>query len=312
MSQLPPLAALRAFEAVARLGSVVKAAESLNVTHSAISHQLRTIEDFLGLSLFLREGKRLQLTEEGRIYALRIRGALADMSEATQRVLTRPKPNDITIGVVPSFALNWLVPRLPDFKAKYPQYTVSLRAGLGFEEMNNGLLDMAVRMGSGGWDGMKQVHLMDDYHIMVAAPSYQPRPTSVNDIKTATIIHNPAIPWATWCQAAGLADWRPTPSYSYNDSNLELEAAQLGHGIMLARTSLVESHLANGTLVQISDICVPYQYPYWLVWPDRSSTSGKIADFSVWISEQAHAYLENSSWADAIHEKNHKINSLNN
>ncbi|WP_374758544.1 LysR substrate-binding domain-containing protein [uncultured Deefgea sp.] len=80
-----------------------------------------------------------------------------------------------------------------------------------------------------------------------------------------------------------MADWRPTPTYSYNDSNLELEAARLGHGIMLARTSLVESHFANGTLVQITDISVPYQYPYWLVWPDRSSTSGKIADFTAWI-----------------------------
>jgi len=303
MSQLPPLSALRAFEAVARLGSVVNAAESLNVTHSAISHQLRALEEFLGLSLFLREGKRLQLTEEGRIYALRIRGALADMSEATQRVLTRPKPNVITVGVVPSFALNWLVPRLPDFKTKYPQYTVSLRAGLGFEEMNNGLLDMAVRMGAGGWDGMKQLHLMDDEQIMVAAPHYQPRPTSANDIKTATIIHNPAIPWASWCQAAGLADWRPTPTYSYNDSNLELEAARLGHGIMLARTSLIESHLANGTLVQITDICVPYQYPYWLVWPDRSATSSKIADFSAWIIEQANDYLKNTRYSHTIPAK---------
>ncbi|WP_288843780.1 LysR substrate-binding domain-containing protein [uncultured Deefgea sp.] len=292
MSQLPPLAALRAFEAVARLGSVVKAAESLNVTHSAISHQLRTIEDFLGVSLFLREGKRLQLTEEGRIYALRIRGAMADLQDATQRVLTRPKPNDITIGIVPSFALNWLVPRLPDFKAQYPQYTIWLRAGLGFEEMNNGLLDMAIRMGAGGWDGMKQIHLMDEQLLVVAAPSYQPRPTSANALKTATIIQNPAIPWATWCQAAGLADWRPTPTYSYNDSNLELEAARLGHGVMLARSSLVESHFANGTLIPITDIRVPYQYPYWLVWPDRSSTSQKIADFTRWMINQANDYLK--------------------
>lgn len=292
MSHLPPLSALRAFEAVARLGSVVKAAESLHVTHSAISHQLRTLEDFLGLSLFLREGKRLQLTEEGRIYALRIRGALADMNEATQRVLTRPKPNDITIGVVPSFALNWLVPRLPDFKAKYPQYTVSLRAGLGFEEMSNGLLDMAIRMGAGGWDGMKQIHLMDDRLIMVAAPHYQPRPTSTDDIKSATVIYNPAMPWATWCQAAGLADWRPSATYSYNDSNLELEAARLGHGIMLARTSLLEAHLANGSLIPITDISVPYQYPYWIIWPDRSRTSKKIADFTAWISEQANMYIK--------------------
>ena len=288
MSQLPPLSALRAFEAVARLGSVVKAAESLNVTHSAISHQLRALEDFLGLSLFLRTGKRLQLSEEGRIYALRIRGALADMQEATQRVLTRPKPNDIVIGVVPSFALNWLLPRLPDFKAQFPQYTVSLRAGLGFDD--NGLLDMAIRMGAGGWDGMQQVHLMDDQLLLVASPHYQPRPKSPNDVKTATIIQNPAIPWASWCQAAGLADWRPTPSYSYNDSNLELEAARLGHGLALTRSSLLETHFANGTLIQITDVSVPYAYPYWLVWPERSGNSHKIADFTAWISQQAKIY----------------------
>ncbi|MFC7421034.1 LysR substrate-binding domain-containing protein [Iodobacter arcticus] len=291
MNALPPLGALRAFEAVARLGSVVKAAESLHVTHSAISHQLRTLEDFLGLSLFLREGKKLLLTEEGRIYALRVRGALGDMVEATQRLQSCPKPHDITIGVVPSFALHWLLPRLPDFKAKYPQYTVNLRAGLGFEDMSDGLLDLAIRMGTGNWEGLQQQHLMDETVLLVAAAHFTPRPQTLAEVKTAVIIANPAIQWTSWCQAAGLADWRPKPAYTYNDSNLEVEAVRLGHGIALSRLSLVSGDIAAGSLVKITEIEVPYQYPYWLIWPERSSASRKLADFSAWIIGQANDFV---------------------
>ncbi|AMC34859.1 LysR substrate-binding domain-containing protein [Janthinobacterium sp. B9-8] len=291
MSQLPPLGALRAFEAVARLGSVVKAAESLHVTHSAISHQLRTLEDFLGLSLFLREGKKLLLTEEGRIYALRVRGALGDMAEATQRVLTRPRPNDITIGVLPSFALHWLLPRLPDFKAKYPQYTINLRASLGFEEMNNGLLDLAIRMGNGNWEGLQQQCLMDESLLLVAAPHFSPRPQTAAEVQTAAIITNPAVQWTNWCQAAGLADWRPKPLFTYNDSNLEIESVKLGHGLALLRRSLVSAAINAGSLVQITEIEVPYQYAYWLIWPEKSSASCKLADFSAWIIGQASDFV---------------------
>jgi len=90
----------------------------------------------------------------------------------------------------------------------------------------------------------------------------------------------PAIQWTSWCQAAGLADWRPKPAYTYNDSNLEVEAARLGHGIALSRLSLVSAAIAAGSLVKITEIEVPYQYPYWLIWPEKSSSSRKLADFS--------------------------------
>lgn len=113
--KLPPLPALRAFEALARLGKVIEAAEELHVTHSAISHQVRSLEDYLCMSLFTRNGRSLALTKEGRIYAYQIRQALAEIAGATEKVLSKPKNNQLTISVLPSYGMFWLLPRLKDF-----------------------------------------------------------------------------------------------------------------------------------------------------------------------------------------------------
>src|SRR5579863_4787446 len=116
MKPIPPLTALRCFEAVARLGGVTLAARELHVTHSAVSQQIKVLEESMGIALFVREARGLRLTEEGRLYALDIRTALRDITEATRRAQARPRESELVIATLPSFAQHWLMPRLPGFR----------------------------------------------------------------------------------------------------------------------------------------------------------------------------------------------------
>ncbi|WP_348946552.1 LysR substrate-binding domain-containing protein [Chitinibacter sp. FCG-7] len=286
MNPLPPLPALRAFEAVSRLGSVVKAADALSVTHSAISHQIHALEDYLGLPLFERSGRKLALTEDGRNYALQIRMALNDMAEATRTVRARPKPNEIKLTTMPSFGLGWLIPRIPEFQALFPQYRIDIRASLGFDDLHTGQLDLAIRMGAGDWEGLKTQHLLDDYLVVVAAPDYPHLPRTLADLEQAQIIGT-LEKWSSWVKAAQLGDWSPTFGLFCNDNNLALTAVRLGQGIALARLSLVLDELVDGRLQLVGNVIAPHPNRYWLVWAPRVDGSAKLHHFMQWITQRA-------------------------
>ena len=291
MQRIPPLSALRAFEAVARLGSVVKAAAELHLTHSAISHQLRALEDTLGQQLFDRRGKRLAVKENGRVYAMQVRHALSDLSRATGSFLAQSREDELVIGTIPSFGAHWLVPRLPHFTAAYPELKISLRASLAVADLDAEGIDVAIRMGHGGWDKVQQRELFADRLVAVAAPHFNgarlPRtPAEVVAAPLLLSIEN----WRPWQEAAGLPadDLR---GMHFNDSNLVLEAARRGQGVALSRLSLVHGALQDGALVQLTDISVPYPNAYWLVWPVRSAARPRVAQFSQWLDAEIDAYL---------------------
>ncbi len=130
MSDFPPIASLRSFEAVARLGSVTLAAKELHVTHSAISQQIKVLEEMVGVKLFIRNGRGVQLNEEGRLYALQVREALNHIADATRLVQVKPRKQELTLAMVPSFGCHWLLPRLERFRAKYPLITLRIQASL--------------------------------------------------------------------------------------------------------------------------------------------------------------------------------------
>ncbi|WP_132608356.1 LysR family transcriptional regulator, partial [Pseudomonas aeruginosa] len=135
MSDLPPLTALRSFEAVARLGSISQAASELHVTHSAISQQIKLLENLLGLALFVREGRGLRLSENGRFYALQVRASLGEIADATRVVRARPREGELVVTVMPSFGLNWLLPRLPRFRERHPHCRVRLVSSLDVQTL---------------------------------------------------------------------------------------------------------------------------------------------------------------------------------
>ncbi|WP_043648612.1 LysR substrate-binding domain-containing protein [Chitinilyticum litopenaei] len=286
MNALPPLPALRAFEAVSRLGSVVKAAEALSVTHSAISHQIHALEDFLGLPLFERQGRRLVPTEDGRQYAMKIRMALGDMSEATRALRALPRPNELRITTLPSFGVHWLMARLPDFQACYPQYRVDIRAGIGFDDLHNGQLDLALRMGTGEWDGLKATPLLHDWLVLVGRPDLPDFPATPEQLPGARLIGT-MEKWSSWTYAAGLGDWQPNFRLFCNDNNLVQEAVLRGQGLALLRLSLVIDDLLTGRLALACGLVVPHPLSYWLVWAPRMDNSLKLHHFRDWLLESA-------------------------
>lgn len=293
MSAVPPLSALRSFEAVARLGSVTLAASELHVTHSAISQQVRQLESLLGITLLQREGRGVRLSEEGRLYALQIRGALRDIAEATRLARARPGEDELVVALTPSFGQKWLPPRLPGFRATYPQYRLRLLASLEVMDLRQGLADVAIRIGQGHWEGLAQERLFEDEMVVVGAPDFNggrlpQTPEEILRCPRVTGFES----WLGWCQAAGVEVPQESAEFVVNDSNLSIEAVRLGQGIGLERRSLVAGALESGELVALSDLRVPYGFPYWLVWPEREATQAKVAAFASWLSGEVDRYLQ--------------------
>ena len=292
MSAFPPLTCLRSFEATSRLGSVTLAAKELHVTHSAISQQIKALEAFVGLTLFVREGRGLRVSEDGRLYALQIRQALGDIAEATRLIQAQPKTDELVVAVLPSFGRSWLVPRLPTFQALYPHMRIRLQASLSISNLHQESVDIGIRMGKGDWEGVEQRLLFHDELIAVAAPHFNggQLPQTPQQIVDSTIIHSTES-WLPWCEAAGVDMSGERAGLCSNDSNLILESVRLGQGIALERRSLVQDAIARGELVQLGDVCAPYAYPYWLVWPPREGSQTKQHAFSQWLFKEAEDYL---------------------
>ncbi|NML30637.1 LysR substrate-binding domain-containing protein [Paraburkholderia antibiotica] len=300
MKPIPPLTALRCFEAVARLGGVTQAARELHITHSAVSQQIKVLEGTMGVALFVRESRGLRLTDEGRLYALDVRIALSELASATRRAQARPHEGELVVATVPSFAQHWLLPRLARFRDAHPYYRVRLVTSLQVEDFRQSGSDIGIRMGQGHWPDVAQQKLFDDEMVVVAAPHFAlgPHgrvPVTAEEVLACPLISSPDAPWADWCQAVQVA---PPPAeavvLSANDSNVVIGAALLGQGIALERRSLVAHALAQGALVQITGIRVPYRFSYWLVWQQREMLNARQAHFAQWLEAEVDVYLRES------------------
>lgn len=160
--RLPPMQALRAFDAVARLGTVNAAAEELHLTHGAISHQIHALEDFIGTSLIDRKGRRQTLTELGRIYAYQVRQTLDALAEVTADLRTKNPSGVLRVSVLPSFAQGWLVPRLTDWLKRYPDIRLHIDGTMSFSDFAAGDCDCAIRFGHGQWTDLEVHRIMGD------------------------------------------------------------------------------------------------------------------------------------------------------
>ena len=292
MSRVPPLNALRCFEAVARLGSVTRAANELHLTHAAVSQQVKGLEHQLGMVLFERQGRGIEVTGDGRVYAEQVRQLLEDLGEATRRLQARPRRNELVFATFPSFATHWLLPRLPRFRALYPDYRIRIQTSLDFQDLRQGMVDIGVRMGEGQWDGLTALRLFQDDVLLVAAPGYNggQLPCSLDEALAQPLLHTEET-WLHWGETAGLGEAAPNRGISVNDSNVVLEALRLGQALALERRSLVQAALNEGRLVQLSPVTAPYPYAYWLVWPERAESAEKQERFSAWIQAEVATYL---------------------
>jgi len=289
--RIPPLPALRALEAVARHGSMTKAAETLFVTHGAISHQLKALESDLGVVLVERVGRGVRLTEEGERLAQRVRAALAEIVDAVREARERSNPRQLRVSVVPSFAARWLLPRIGRFISAHPDIDLDVRASGAIADFRRDDVDVGIRHGTGQWPGVIAEHLLDDDCFPVCSPRLLDGrlPKAPADLAHYTLLRGDREFWQPWFEAAGL-DWpEPTRGPMFNDSSHMMQAAAEGQGIALARGTLLGNDLVNGVLVRLFDVTVRSPYRTYLAYPPRLADSPKLAHFRQWLRDEVAA-----------------------
>jgi LysR family glycine cleavage system transcriptional activator len=286
--RLPPMQALRAFEAAAREGSLTRAAESLSVTHGAISHQIKSLEADLGVRLVERHGRGIRLTDDGARFASHVRAAFAELTTAVHEVTTRANPRLLRVSVVPSFAARWLLPRIRDFLAAHPDVDLDVRSNMANVDFARDDADVAIRYGHGDWPGVAAEHLLDDWFFPVCSPGIANGhiPSRPEDLARYTLLRSDDEPWKPWFDAAGL-DWpEPARGPIFSDLSHGLQAAIEGHGVALARSSLLAHDLRNGILVRPFDVVARSSRRFWLVYPPRSAKTAKLALFRQWLQDE--------------------------
>ena len=283
-TRIPPMQALRAFEAAARTGSLTRAAEALSVTHGAISHQIKALEESLGVRLIERAGRGIRVTDSGERLAARMRAALAEIADAVREASERANPRQLRVSVMPSFAARWLLPRLGSFIACHPDIDLDVRSSMALVDFRRDDADVAIRHGFGNWPDVKAEYILSDTYFPVCSPRLAPRlPGEPRDLARYTLLRANDEFWKPWFDAVGL-DWpEPARGPIFNDSALMLQAAVDGQGIALARKSLLGNDVRNGLLVRLFDIDVAAPRRYYLVYPPRLAGSPKLAAFRGWL-----------------------------
>lgn len=289
--KLPPMAALRAFEAAAELMSFKAAAAQLHRTPSAISHQIRGLEDELGTALFHREPHGLRLTDAGRDYFRAVHEALDALGEATARVHEGHGERTVTISLFPSFAVRWLIPRLNDFRERWPDFEIELVSSVRRVDFEGGVIDAAIRFGGGDWSGLRCDPLMVEERFPVCSPALAAGPPplrTASDLAGTILLHNGAHPgeWAEWLAEAGVPGIPAQKGPVFDASNEVLAAAANGMGVALGRTPLVESDLVAGRLVEPFGQRIRSPGQYWLVAPTATADRPPLRALRAWLRGQ--------------------------
>lgn len=297
--KLPPLPALRAFEATARLGGVTAAADELHVTHSAVSQQIKSLEESLGVRLFSRSGRGLILTAAGKELALGANEALCALARTTSLVRQRANPHRLTITTLPSFAACWLTPRIGRFLEDVPGVEINLISTSKILDFARDGIDVAIRFGLGNYDGVDSSLLMHDEMLVVASPSYLKEKTirEPADLAHCALLRSDGESWARWFAHAGL-DWpEPEKGLFFDDFALALTWAENGHGVALTRRCLADEALRKGTLVQILDLTLPNLRAYWFVTPQGIELTPLMERFRKWIFTEAQGMSLSCTWS---------------
>jgi len=283
--KLPNLAALRAFEAAARYGNFSRAAEEIHVTHGAISHQVRALEEELGVVLFARHGKRISITPEGERFAAILRKSLSDIAAAAEALKADGKQQRLTVTALPSFAARWLSPRLGRFIEQHPDMEVMLQSSNQLTDFVRESVDIGIRFGRGNYPGLAVEKIMDDCFYPVASPRFNKGklPRTPQKLSQHPLLRCQLEPWTPWFQAAGLDLLEPTGGLVFQDSSMLVRAAVEGHGIALARHALAATEIDAGELVRLFDVAVACPQSYYLVCPSDALKKPQVQAFRAWL-----------------------------
>jgi LysR family glycine cleavage system transcriptional activator len=290
-----PLGSLRVFVAVAQHLSFTRAADALGVTASAVSVQIRTLEEYLARPLFRRNGREVHVTAEGQALLPRVQQALEQLERAIDDARTERYSGTLRLSTLASYMQQWLLPRLPRFHAKHGDVDLYLHSSGDVVDFMREDFQLAIRFGSGGWPNVHAEKLLDEWVLPVCSPAllekYGPL-RSADDLRRYPLLHSVTEPWTIWLfdgraseQAAGFR------GALFDDSHALVRMAVQGAGLALARWSLVADEIAGGTLVRASTKTILWDSSYWLVYPPRTAEMPALRAFSDWIKAESAAFV---------------------
>jgi LysR family glycine cleavage system transcriptional activator len=285
--QLPPLNALRAFEATARHLSVKNAADELCVTAGAVSQLIKALELHLGIALFRRANRGIFLTDAGQAYLPPVRNAFRQISDATRRIAVPAETGILTVSATPFFASAWLVPRLKSFHDAHPDIDLQVVSSTALADFSRGGVDVAIRHGLGRYPGLISHRVLTVEIVPVAAPalvrSLGPPAAPADLMRWPRVNDAERKGWAMWFEAQGIDHTGPARGPSFDDSGLLLKAVLAGQGAGLLPAALVADEIAGGRLVQLSEAARLEDFAYYLVYPEDSRHRPKVAAFRAWM-----------------------------
>jgi LysR family transcriptional regulator, glycine cleavage system transcriptional activator len=303
---LPPFQSLRVFEAAARCASFARAAEELGITPGAVSQHIRTLEEFAGQPLFRRLGRGVELTEAGKAAFAHAGTAISEMLQAGRSMRSALRGRRVSISTPPSFASKWLIPRLGAFQEAHPEIEVRLSADMTLTDFAVSDIDLAVRYGPGGYEGLQCERLMTEAVVVVCSPRFVDSfgaLRSAGDLIQAPLIHDdaperdPSCPsWSMWFAARGVRRTDVERGLRFNQSSLAIEAAVEGKGVVLAKRQLALRDLNEGRLLApLAEADAPVGFAYWLVWPRGRRFEPAQTAFLEWLRGQV---IETDARAD--------------
>lgn len=296
--RLPPLNSLRAFEAAARRGGFIGAAEELHVTPAAVSHQVKSLESYLDIQLFRRLPKGLELTAAGHELLPQLTRGFDHFARAVGSLTGGELRGRLIVSAAPSFATLWLVPRLDSFIRAFPEIQVRVLAAAVPPDLNRGEVDIRIPYGMGDYSGFKTQLLLSESIFPVCAPSLlnQTPLRRFSDLRNHTLLHDidvgvgePTMTWKRWLRDAGISSTMPERGVEFGDSILLTEAAVRGQGVALGRMSLVRDHLATGRLLRPLKTSRPGDYAYYTVTSHAGAERPRVQAFIRWLKDQVEA-----------------------
>jgi DNA-binding transcriptional LysR family regulator len=281
---LPPLNALRAFESAARHLSFTRAADEMNVTQAAISHQVKALEERLGVQLFRRLPRRLLLTDEGQALLPDLRDAFSRMALAVERISARSAIGTLTVSSMTTIVMTWLVPRLPRFQAAHPEIDVRLMTTQRLVDFAREDIDVGIRFGTGKWPGVKVERMFGEVLSPLCGRQFIDRIKTPGDLRSLPLLRTTEEEeWPIWFAAAGVEAIDVIRGPSFDSTRIAVQAATDGLGIVLGPPSLFADDIAAGRLFQPFPLAVETGKSYWFVVPEAWADRPKVKAFHDWI-----------------------------
>ncbi|MDO6708973.1 LysR substrate-binding domain-containing protein [Photobacterium sp. 1_MG-2023] len=290
--RMPPLQGLYYFYQAAHHGSFKDAAETLHVTAAAVSQQIRLLEDWLGTPLFYRQHRKVVLTPEGQILLEHSQKGFQHIQQGIRLLNQDPDPYRLSLSTLPSLSQHWLVPRMTSFRDEQPDISLLIESKVELVDFEQSPLDLCIRYGKGEYPNLSSLWLMDDLLFPVCHPLYQ-KENQIDDLKDLHRAHLigdlwPDMNWERWLSTVGVTGG---PSLlSYDGANFVLEGALAVQGVALARHSLAQRYLEEGTLIRIGNVAVRPPFSYYLCAPEGYFRRDKVKLFCDWIRRQAAAF----------------------